>query len=122
MLVLASAYTAFSQTRIFNYNEVSTRDGQSNWSPQKNTRLKTAFFSDDRIELSLDRKYDLNIVSTTHLPDKGVVYVCDDQQKSRVTVMLIGNAKMFVYDNRARNRVKLIPRKPAPARLARNSR
>ncbi len=117
LLLLAVSPLAKAQSRVFSFNEVSTRNVNSEWIPQSNSKVRTAQFTDDRIEVKLDRFYDLDIVSTTHLPDRGVVYVCRDQQKAPVTVMLISDQKMFVYDDRNRYLVKLLPRKVLRERL-----
>lgn len=123
LFLLAVSPLAISQSRVYAFSEVSTRDGNSDWVPQANSKIRTAQFTDDHIELRLGRHYELDIISTTHLPDKGVVYVCNDQFKSRVTVMLIDETKMFVYDDNNRYLVRLLPRRVVRDRLyARNDR
>ena len=123
LLLLTICPAAFSQAKVYAFTEVSTRDSNSEWVPQPSKKLRTAQITDEHIELKLERHYELDILSTTYLPDKGVVYVCNDQQKARVTVMLIDDAKMFVYDDHNRYLIKLLPRKASKDRLyARNTR
>ena len=64
--------------------------------------MQTANFSEKEIEVYIGHNYRLDIVKETHLPDDGVIYLCKDEQQHDVTVMLIGDDKMYLYDDQKR--------------------
>jgi hypothetical protein len=38
----------------------------------------------------------------THLPDKGIIYLCKDEKQNDITVMLIDDEKMYLYNDSKR--------------------
>lgn len=86
-----------AQTKEFSFTGYQTSNQQQQWNGLQCVDLRKARFHENRIELTVDRNYRLSVVNKTHLPNKGVVYLCRDQMQRDVTVTLIGSERMFLY-------------------------
>jgi hypothetical protein len=84
-----------AQTRTFSFTDVQSRNSLQQWEKLPGTTLRTAQFTPGKIDLKIDRNYHLKIVQTTHLPDKGAIYLCKDEQQHDITVMLVSDDRMF---------------------------
>lgn len=110
LFVLAS-FAAFSQPKVYMFDDVQRRNDKQQWDMYlTGDEDCVAYFSEDEIAMNIDRLYHLTIITTTHLPDNGVVYLCKDEKQRDVTVTLIGNERMFFY---AENKRFLINFKPS---------
>jgi hypothetical protein len=98
LLAAFGALSACAQQKVFAFDHAEMRDTAGRWKPSASFKPRTVCFSFDKIDLKLDRHYQLRIVSTTHLPNNGVIYICKDQRQHEVTVTLIDREKMYVYD------------------------
>ena len=96
------AISAFSQNKTFSFNEIQSRNNLREWDKCTAVSERTVLFSAEGIDLKLEKDYHLSIINTTHLPEKGVVYLCRDEKLREVTVMLINDKKMFLYDDKKR--------------------
>ncbi len=94
--------STFAQSKVFSFSEIQCRNSHQQWEKSKKIGKRTIQFSDQTIEVSLDRDYFLNIVTATLLPDQGVIYLCTDEKQNQVTVTLINNDKMFFYSSNKR--------------------
>ncbi len=86
-----------SQNKVFSIDHVESRDNNLEWTLTKNFGEKLVHFSKSEINLFIDKKYHLTIISKTDLPEKSIIYLCNDETKNLVTVMLIDNMKMYLY-------------------------
>jgi len=110
---------ANAQPKAYSFSDVQCRDHKQQWQEfLKADEDCVAYFSDDEIALNIDKLYHLKITSTTHLPNKGVIYLCKDDNQQDVTITLIGDDRMFVYDNETRFMVNFIQTEIANAHNA----
>ena len=86
-----------SQNKVFSIDHVESRDNNLEWTLTKNFGEKLVHFSKSEINLFIDKKYHLTIISKTDLPEKSIIYLCNDETKNLVTVMHIDNMKMYLY-------------------------
>ncbi|MBC7605878.1 MAG: hypothetical protein H7199_02835 [Burkholderiales bacterium] len=94
--------SAVAQHKVFAYSQIQSRNDVQQWGKVQNVGDQVARFSPAEIDLNIDKKYHLTIVSKTDLPDNGIVYLCNDEKSNRVTVMLFDNSKMFLYSKTKR--------------------
>lgn len=98
-----------AQTKEFSFNGYQTSNARQQWNGLQRVNLRKANFSEDRIDLTIDRAYKLAVVNKTHLPNKGVVYLCKDQAQRDVTVTLIAGERMFLYADDRRYQINFTP-------------
>ena len=100
--LMLAALSSFAQLKVFTFSQVEIRKDSQQWEKASKTTERTARFSSKFIDVKLEKNYHLNIIKTTHLPDHGVIYLCKDEKKKDVTVTLISNERMFLYDDKKR--------------------
>jgi hypothetical protein len=86
-----------AQHKIFSYDQVQSRNELQEWGNAEKISTQTVEFTSDKINLKIDKNYQLTIVSKTNLPDKGIIYLCKDEKSNPITVMLIDDIKMYLY-------------------------
>ena len=91
-----------SQNKVFSIDHVESRDNNLEWTLTKNFGEKLVHFSKSEINLFIDKRYHLTIISKTDLPEKGIIYLCNYETKNLITVMLIDNVKMYLYSKTKR--------------------
>lgn len=101
-ITLVASLSSIAQNRVFTYSQVQTRDEHQVWNIIENVCLQSVSFTANEINLKVDKEYHLSIVSKTDLPDKGIIYLCKDEQTNPVTVMLIDDSKMYFYSKNKR--------------------
>ncbi|KAB1154756.1 hypothetical protein [Flavobacterium luteum] len=101
-LLLLIASFANSQNKTFSIDHVESRDNNLEWTLIKNIGEQMVHFSKSEINLFIDKRYHLTIISKTDLPEKGIIYLCNDESKNLVTIMLIDNIKMYLYSKTKR--------------------
>jgi len=92
----------FAQDKTFSFCEIQSRNDLQQWGQIENTEMRTARFSEKEIFLNIDKDYHLNIISTTQLPNNGFIFLCKDDKLNPITVMLIDNLKMYLYNQSKR--------------------
>lgn len=102
LLVLTISTFANSQNKTFTIDQVQARSNSQEWAPTKTIGENLVLFSKSEINLNIDKKYNLTIISKTDLPNKGIIYLCNDEKSNLVTVMLIDNIKMYLYSKTKR--------------------
>jgi len=102
LLVLTISTFANSQNKTFTIDQVQARSNSQEWTPTETVGEQLVLFSKCEINLSMDKKDKLTIISKTDLPDKGIIYLCNDEKSNLVTVMLIDNIKMYLYSKTKR--------------------
>lgn len=85
------------QRKILSYNQVQSRNELQEWGEIEKIPNQTVEFTADKINLKIDKDYQLTILSKTNLPDKGIIYLCKDEKSNPITVMLIDDIKMYLY-------------------------
>jgi hypothetical protein len=85
------------QHKIFSFDQVQSRNELQEWGKVEKLSNQTVEFTNDKINLKIDKNYQLTIVSRTNLPDKGIIYLCKDEKSNPITVMLIDDVKMYLY-------------------------
>lgn len=110
-LLLLIASFAHSQNKLFSINQVQTRNNKQEWTTTENHGEPVVQFSKSEINLNIDKKYHLTIISKTNLPEKGIIYLCKDETANLVTVMLIDNIKMYLYSKTKRFLINFEPEK-----------
>lgn len=107
LVVFSGSLTA--QKRVFTYSQFQSRNEVQQWGKAENIGQQKVYFTQEQIDLMIDRQYHLTVLSKTDLPDKGVIYLCNDEKKNPVTVMLIDDSKMFVYSKSKRYQINFDP-------------
>lgn len=102
VFVLLISGGVFSQPKVFLYEEIQTRNKKQQWENTREIYTRAAWFYADSIEVMADRFYRLAIVTITKLPDDGFVFLCKDQNQNDITVTLIGDDRLFLYDGQKR--------------------
>ncbi|HEX9979262.1 MAG TPA: hypothetical protein VGB50_01710 [Flavobacterium sp.] len=102
LLMAFVALSAVSQDKNFTFDEIQSRNASLEWESSQKVKQRTAHFTADEIVVDVDKSYRLDIVKETHLPDNGVIYLCKDEKRHDVTVMLISDDKMYLYDEEKR--------------------
>ena len=109
MLIIFFCNGAVAQPKAYSFSEIQSRNNKQQWQEfLKADEDCVAYFSDDGIALNIDRLYHLKIKSMTHLPNKGVIYLCQDENLEDVTITLIGNERMFVYNDQVRLQINFV--------------
>jgi hypothetical protein len=96
------AMNALAQSKVFSFNEIQCRNNKQQWEKSQNIAERTVRISPEKIDVMLDKNYHLNVLTTTFLPDKGAIYLCCDEKQNKVTVMLINDDKMYLYNDTKR--------------------
>jgi hypothetical protein len=109
LLLVVSSVSLTAQNRVFSYSQFQCRNAVQEWGKAENIGQQKVYFSQEQIDLMIDRKYHLTVLSKTDLPDNGAIYLCNDEKKNPVTVMLIDDSKMFVYSNTKRYQINFDP-------------
>lgn len=106
-LLALAACPCFAQPKVFMLDAVHSRNAQQQWQESLKTDEDcVAYFSDTEISMNIDRLYHLSIVSTNQFTNDGTVYLCKDQNGRKITITLIDNDRMFVYDGDKRMMVE----------------
>jgi len=111
LIIALVAFVASGQNRVFSFSQVQSRNSVQEWGKVQNISERRVYFTSAQIDMSIDKKYHLTIVSKTDLPDNGIIYLCNDEKSNPVTVMLIDNSKMYVYSNSKRYLINFDPMK-----------
>jgi hypothetical protein len=118
VLIIFAYAGANSQPKAYSFSDIQCRNDKQQWQEfLKADEDCVAYFSDDEIALNIDRLYHLKIKSTTHLPNGGVVYLCKDEQQHDMTITLIGDDRMFVYNKQARFQINFVQRQVADVQI-----
>ena len=107
LLAALLSTSAFSQKKMYTYSEFQTRNSTQQWDNCKQIGEQIAVISAGEIQINVIKDYRLSIVSRTHLPENGVIFLCKDQLLNDVTVMLLNDDKMIVYDRADRFMINL---------------
>jgi hypothetical protein len=103
VLIILLCTSAIAQPKAYTFSEIQCRNHKQQWQEfLKADEDCVAYFSEQEIALNIDKLYHLSIKTTTHLPNKGTIYLCKDDNGHDVTITLIGNDRMFVYNNETR--------------------
>jgi len=109
MLITFFCIGAIAQPKAYTFSDIQTRNHKQQWQEfLKADEDCVAYFSDDEIALNIDRLYHLKVKSMTHLPNKGVIYLCKDENQEDITITLIGNQRMFVYNDQNRFMINFV--------------
>jgi len=95
VVTLTSGVTA--QNKVFTYSQVQTRSDGQEWGVIKDVSEQLVHFTSSEINLKVDKNYCLSIISKTDLPNRGIIYLCRDEETNPITIMLIDNTKMYFY-------------------------
>ncbi len=93
------AFTNQSQSQTFYYDQIQQRDSSHQWNDPLYIGNQKATLTDTTIELTVKSKYELSIISKTLLPGNGAIYLCRDSKQHEVTVMVMPDNKLIVYDD-----------------------
>ena len=93
---------ASAQNKVFSFNQIQTRNDAQQWGKVQKVSEQEVHFTPEEIDLNVDKKYHLTILSKTDLPDNGTIFLCNDEKSNPVTVMLIDDSKMFLYSKTKR--------------------
>ncbi|RZJ28313.1 MAG: hypothetical protein EOO48_10110 [Flavobacterium sp.] len=107
ILPIAALFThgAFGQAKVFRFNEIRCRTQTLEWDQPLCIEDRVVYIAEDSIDVSLDKYYHLTIISTTVLPNHGAIYLCKDELQNDVTVTLVDDNRMFIYDDTKRFQV-----------------
>ena len=95
-IVLASITGSAQNT--FTYDQIRTRNNDVQWDEPYYVGQRYAKLTSTTIDISAERKYHLDIISTTHLPDNGAIYLCKDENRNNVTIMKKSDDALIIYD------------------------
>jgi len=98
--LLSALFTiaSYSQKKMYTYNEFQTRNSNQEWDNCKQIGEQLAIVSATEIQVNIHKNYRLSIFSRTHLPENGTIFLCKDESNKDVTVMILNDDKMIVYD------------------------
>ena len=91
-----------AQNKVYTYNQIQTRNDSQEWGLIIDVSEQLVHFTSSEINLNVDKNYCLSIISKTDLPDRGIIYLCKDEETNPVTIMLIDNTKMYFYSKSKR--------------------
>ena len=100
-----------AQLKVFAFSHFQTRNDVQQWGKSESIDTQLVHFTAVAIDLKIDKKYHLTILSKTDLPINGVIYLCNDEKSNPVTVTLIDNSKMFLYSKSKRYQINFDPMK-----------
>lgn len=116
MLIILTCPGAIAQPKAYSFADIQCRNHKQQWQEfLKADEDCVAYFSDEEIALNIDHLYHLKIRSTTHLPNGGIIYLCKDERQEDVTITLIGDERMFVYNAEKRFLINFVQNKVADA-------
>lgn len=104
-----------AQTKMYSFCNVETRNSAREWEEARFIGYQTLTISKNSINLRLDRNYNLNIAQITYLPENGAIYLCTDDLKNNITLMVMSDYKVILYDEGKRFRFNLEPMMIEPA-------
>ena len=114
VLIMLTCAAATAQPKAYSFSDIQHRDQTQQWREyMKTDKDCIAYFSDDKITLNIDHVYHLTVKTITHLPNDGVIYLCADEDENDVTITLIGDDRMFVYDGENRFLINFVQEKVA---------
>jgi len=111
LLTVLLSFSAQAQEKVFTIHQFQARNEFQEWGKREYVCNQFAAFSPDKINLEVDKNYQLTIISKTDLPDNGIIYLCRDEKSNPVTVMLIDKIKMYLYTNTKRFLINFGPEK-----------
>lgn len=111
LVIVLFSLSVNAQMKVFSFSHFQTRNSVQQWGKCESTGEQLVHFSPEGIDLKIDRKYHLTILSKTDLPNNGVIYLCNDEKSNPVTVTLIDNSKMFLYSKTKRYQINFDPMK-----------
>lgn len=97
LVIAALPLKGIAQHKVFSFDQVQSRNDIQEWKNVEKVAEQIVEFTVDKINLKIDRNYQLTIISKTNLPDKGIIYLCKDEKSNPITVMLIDDIKMYLY-------------------------
>lgn len=106
LILLAVLFTGscFGQAKVFLYNEIQCRNQKLQWEKAVKTEDRVVYIDEDSINVTLDKDYHLTIVSARSLPNS-TIFLCKDSEQKDVTVTLVDNSKMLVYNDTKRYQI-----------------
>ena len=114
VLIMLIGTGATAQPKAYSFSDIQRRDQTQQWREyMKADKDCIAYFSDEKITLNIDHIYHLTVKTITHLPNGGVIYLCADEDENDVTITLIGDDRMFVYDGENRFLINFVQEKVA---------
>jgi len=96
-----------AQKKVYTFTEFQSRNSLQQWEKCQKVEKQAISFTSNVINLIIDKSYHLKIVSKTLLPDNGVIYLCKDESQNSITVMLLNDDKLFLYNNTKRFKIDL---------------
>lgn len=109
--LLLLSISTIAQNKVFTFCQFQTRNNVQEWGKLENISEQMVHFSPLAIDLNIDKKYHLTILSKTDLPNNGAIYLCNDEKSNPITVTLIDNSKMFLYSKTKRYQINFDPMK-----------
>jgi hypothetical protein len=109
LAILMLSFSINAQVKVFAFSHFQTRNSVQQWGKYESSGQQLVHFSPEEIDLRVDKKYHLTILSKTDLPNNGVIYLCNDEKSNPVTVTLIDNSKMFLYSKTKRYQINFDP-------------
>ena len=97
LLIVALPLKSIAQHKVFSFDQVQTRNDFQEWKNSEKVSDQIVEFTADKINLKIDKNYQLTIISKTDLPDNGIIYLCKDEKSNPITIMLIDDIKMYLY-------------------------
>ncbi len=113
LLTVLLSFIAQGQDKVFPIHQFQARNEAQEWGKRQYVCNQFAAFYSDKINVEVDKNYQLTIISKTDLPDNGTIYLCQDEKSNPVTVMLIDKIKMYLYTNTKRFLINFGPEKIA---------
>jgi len=103
-IILMLFQIGFAQIKQYSFNEFNL----NNQIESNKIEHRIATFSEQEINVITDKNFKLNIISSSHLPNKGTIYICNDEHNKKVTVMLIDAVRMYIYTEKNRYLIHFI--------------
>ncbi len=100
--------SASAQDKNLYFNQIQSRNDFQQWELSTVFPARSAHFSKDSITVSLDRDYKLFVRRASLLPDDGTIFLCSDENNKTVTVLLIGEHRLFLYNDVNRFQIDFI--------------
>lgn len=117
VLIILTCTGVSAQPKTYSFSSIHVRNEKQQWQEfLKADEDCVAYFSESDIALNIDQLYHLTIKTTTYLPNGGVIFLCKDDAQRDMTITLIGDDRMFVYNKEKRFQVNFVRRELAQAR------
>jgi hypothetical protein len=117
LIAAVLAFTADARSQTYFYDQIQQRDSNHHWLEPVYIGNQKASITGSTIDLTAKERYRLSIISKTLLPGNGMIYLCKDSNLQDVTVMMMPDGKMIIYD--ATDRYLIDLQKPIVQRSAR---